>query len=258
LEQSLVTRLYITMDSCEVVTDMSSGNIFEKRLIEAYIGENGSDPVTGEELSLDDLVELKSARVVRPRPPTQTSIPALLSTFQNEWDALALESYTLKQQLAQTRQELSTALYDYEGALRLIAKITKDRDEARDALSKVGVGASVSNGDAMQVDGQGLPEDIVAKIEETQKRWVLSPNPFSGHLMLTVLGYLLHAERDLFQRAGPLQVTLRNLRFSNHPGQRRNRLRLAHVQLLPRRTRYSTAAKMERLSYTPMMDRQQT
>jgi pre-mRNA-processing factor 19 len=128
--------------------------------------------VNGEELSTDDLIELKNARSVRPRPPTLTSIPALLSTFQNEWDALALESFTLKQELAKTRQELSTALYDFEGALRVIAKISKERDEARDALSKVsvqGVGAA-SNGDAMQVDSQGLPEAVAARVEATQQK----------------------------------------------------------------------------------------
>jgi pre-mRNA-processing factor 19 len=143
-------------------------------LIEAYIADHGSDPVNGEELSVDDLVELKNARAVRPRPPTLTSIPALLSTFQNEWDALALESYTLKQQLSQTRQELSTALYDFEGALRVIAKLTQERDEARDALSKVTVqgGAADSNGDAMQVDGQELPETIIERIDATQQKYV--------------------------------------------------------------------------------------
>jgi pre-mRNA-processing factor 19 len=142
-------------------------------LIEAYIADHGTDPVNGEDLSTDDLVELKNARAVRPRPPTLTSIPALLSTFQDEWDALALETYTLKQSLAQTRQELSTALYDYEGALRVIAKISKERDEARDALSKISVrGNGATNGDAMQVDNQGLPESIVAKIEATQQKYV--------------------------------------------------------------------------------------
>lgn len=142
-------------------------------MIESYISEHGSDPVNGEELSVDDLVELKNARAVRPRPPTLTSIPALLSTFQNEWDALALESYTLKQQLSQTRQELSTALYDFEGALRVIAKLTQERDEARDALSKVTVqgGAADSNGDAMQVDGQELSEAVIARIDATQQEY---------------------------------------------------------------------------------------
>lgn len=129
--------------------------------------------MNGEDLSSDDLVDLKQARVVKPRPPTLTSIPALLSTFQNEWDALVLETYQLKQQLAETRQELSTALYYNDSAQRVIARLQIERDEARDALSRVQVGGGtngVSSGDAMQVDGQALPEALIAKIEETHTR----------------------------------------------------------------------------------------
>lgn len=147
--------------------------MFERRLIEAYISENGSDPVNGEELSTDDLIDLKQARLVKPRPPTLTSIPALLSTFQNEWDALILEAFQLKQQLAETRQELSTALYYNDSAQRVIARLQKERDKARDALSRVQVTGGpngVSNGDAMHVDGQGIPEEIITKIDETQQR----------------------------------------------------------------------------------------
>ncbi len=128
--------------------------------------------MTGEALTTEDLVDLKIARVVRPRPPTLTSIPSLLSVFQNEWDALALETYTLRQQLAQTRQELSTALYQHDAAVRVIARLTRERDEARDALSKVTVNAGrASNGDAMQVDAQGLPAAIASKVEATQERY---------------------------------------------------------------------------------------
>jgi pre-mRNA-processing factor 19 len=148
------------------------GTVFEKRLIEAYIADHGSDPVTGEELSLDDLVELKSSRIVRPRPPTQTSVPALLATFQNEWDAIALETYELKKQLAQTRQELSTALYDYEGALRLLARVTRERDDARAALAEVQVGAQAPGADGMDVDTAELPEAILATIAETREKCV--------------------------------------------------------------------------------------
>ncbi|KAH0547513.1 hypothetical protein FGG08_000238 [Glutinoglossum americanum] len=149
-----------------------SGNVFEKRLIEAYIAENGKDPVTGEELAVDDLVGLKSARVVRPRPPTLTSIPSLLSIFQNEWDALALETFTLRRQLAQTRQELSTALYQHDAAVRVIARLTRERDESREALSKITInaGGTVGNGDEMQIDSHGLPEAIAAKIDSTQEK----------------------------------------------------------------------------------------
>lgn len=129
--------------------------------------------MNGEDLSVDDLLDVKQPRNVKPRPPTLTSIPALLSTFQNEWDALILEAYQLKQQLAETRQELSTALYYNDSAQRVIARIQQERDEARDALSRIQVsgGANgVENGHAMQVDGQSLPDSIIAKIEETQAR----------------------------------------------------------------------------------------
>ena len=147
------------------------GFIYEKRLIESYISENGTEPNTDEHLGLEDLIELKQGRVVRPRPPTLTSIPSLLSAFQNEWDALALEMYTLQQHLKQTRQELSTALYQQDAAVRVIARISKERDEARDALSRVTIARGpTSNGDAMQVDDQGPSDALVVKIERTQER----------------------------------------------------------------------------------------
>ncbi|KAF2025356.1 Prp19-domain-containing protein [Setomelanomma holmii] len=152
----------------EPVASRKSGNVFEKRLIEAHIAENHTDPVTGEDLAVEDLIELKSPQVVTPRAPNFTSIPALLSAFQNEWDAIVLETHTLKQQLAQTRQELSTALYQNDAATRVIARLSRERDEAREALSNVTISGGAANGDAMQVDGQALPEELVAKVDETQ------------------------------------------------------------------------------------------
>ncbi|KAL5380857.1 hypothetical protein PMIN06_010677 [Paraphaeosphaeria minitans] len=152
------------------VASRKSGNVFEKRLVEAHIAEHHTDPVTGEDLSVEDLIELKSPRIVTPRPPNLTSIPSLLSVFQNEWDAIVLETFTLKQHLAQTRQELSTALYQNDAATRVIARLTRERDEAREALSNVTIsGGGAANGDAMQVDNQALPEELVAKVDETQQ-----------------------------------------------------------------------------------------
>ncbi|KAF1968179.1 Prp19-domain-containing protein [Bimuria novae-zelandiae CBS 107.79] len=153
------------------VASRKSGNVFERRLIEAHIAEHHTDPVTGEDLSVEDLIELRSPRIVTPRPPNLTSIPSLLSAFQNEWDAIVLETFTLKQQLAQTRQELSTALYQNDAATRVIARLSRERDEAREALSNVTIsGGGKADGDAMQVDGQALPEELVAKVDETQQQ----------------------------------------------------------------------------------------
>lgn len=157
-------------------TDFSAvGNVFEKRLIEKWIEENGKDPITGDDLTIDDLMPVKTARVVRPRPPTLTSIPALLSTFQNEWDSMALESFNLREQLQRTREELSTALYQNDAAVRVIARLSRERDEARNALSKVSVsngnnaGAAQAGADSMAIDSDVLPTEMVEVVEETQK-----------------------------------------------------------------------------------------
>lgn len=151
------------------------GTVYEKRLIEKYIEEHGKEPGTEDELDIEDLLPVKTARIVRPRPPTLTSIPALLAAFQNEWDALALETYNLQEQLARTREELATALYQHDAAVRVIARLTKERDEARDSLSKVTVsGGTGANGDAMAIDNEGLPEDLANKVDETHQRLVPS------------------------------------------------------------------------------------
>lgn len=147
-----------------------SGNVFERRLLETYVAENNKDPTNGEDMVVEDIVEIKTSRFVRPRPPNATSIPSLLSIFQNEWDALAMETYQVKQQLYQTRQELSTALYQHDAACRVIARITKERDEARDALSKVSQNINGTDGtQAMETDiaEMIIPDSIQQVVEST-------------------------------------------------------------------------------------------
>lgn len=200
------------------VASRKSGNVFEKRLIEAHIAEHHTDPVNGEDLTVDDLIELKSPRIVNPRPPHLTSIPALLSTFQTEWDAVLLESFTLKQQLAQTRQELTTALYHNEAANRVIVRMSRERDEARQALSSVTVsgGGAASNGDSMEVDGQALPEALAAKVDECQQQYVISLYPAT---FLTFSGFSLLAASAPFPTAGlPRTIShLSTLRIRSSP-----------------------------------------
>lgn len=114
---------------------------------------------------------------------TTTSIPGLLALFQNEWDAVMLETFTLKKHLDTVRQELSQALYQHDAACRVIARLVKERDEALEALSSMQAQlaqrapAQAASSDAMDVDGQaangassGIPAAALENMIEVSKK----------------------------------------------------------------------------------------
>lgn len=178
----------------EPVVSKLSGHVFEKRLILKYIAEDGKCPVTNVALTESDLLELKANKAVKPRTLSSTSIPGLLASFQNEWDEVMLETFTLKQHLDTTRQELAQALYQYDAACRVVARLMKERDEARLALNNIQATAvavplthdsKATNGhqqttqphdDSMQVDSSvttstpgALSADVIAAIDDACK-----------------------------------------------------------------------------------------
>lgn len=119
-----------------------------------------------------------------PRAPTFTSVPSLLHTLQQEWDSTMLECLELRRESAELRQELSHALYKEDAAMRVLARVTRERDEAREALASVqatlGPGYSApasapapSGGDDAQMEveeaqaSEGLPADAKQRVEQT-------------------------------------------------------------------------------------------
>lgn len=76
----------------DAVVSTRTGHIYERTLVETYIENEGKCPATGGDLTKEDLIAVVSNKAVAPRPVAATSIPGLLSLFQNEWDSLMTET----------------------------------------------------------------------------------------------------------------------------------------------------------------------
>ncbi|CCI46781.1 unnamed protein product [Albugo candida] len=176
----------------EPVVSVKSGHVFEKRLLFKHLELNQNRcPVTNEELdvahdivSIQPCTNLKSS-TLNPAPSLSndilnpTSIPTLLQTFQNEWDAVMLETFTLRQHLEKTRQELSHALYQHDAACRVIARLNAENAELRSTMEilsqRTAVNGSTESTSDVQMESVGdlkvgkLSEELLNKVDSTQK-----------------------------------------------------------------------------------------
>ncbi|OMH82247.1 Pre-mRNA-processing factor 19, partial [Zancudomyces culisetae] len=132
-----------------------------------YVEINGKEPDVDAEFQPDDLLAVNTeVPIVPPRPPTLTSIPSLLSVFQNEWDAVVLETFTLKRLYQQVRQELTQALYQNDAACRVIARLIRERDEARNALENIQAHAnSVAASQNGKIPTKSVPTETKTETE---------------------------------------------------------------------------------------------
>jgi pre-mRNA-processing factor 19 len=98
-----------------------------------------------------------------------------------------LEVHALRKQAAQLRQDLSHALYKEDAAVRVLARVMRERDEAREALGNVhqtlGIapsnGAGANGGDTeMELDAPqaeaGLTGSALERHQKTNERCGLS------------------------------------------------------------------------------------
>lgn len=140
-----------------------SGHVCSRRILLQKFQENGGlDPFTEAPLSEDDLIELKTSTRVPPR--TSSSFPSLLKQLQEEYDAVLLELIDTRAALQETRQELSTALYQNDAAIRVIARLAAERDAARSAQTDQP--PEKKRKVAAVIESQNLPEKDIQEMQE--------------------------------------------------------------------------------------------
>jgi len=115
------------------VVSTISGHIFDRSAIEQHLESESVCPITNKPLTKDDLIPLT---VNKPTKEKANGVSAVINVFQNEWDSAMLESFALKQNLDIVRKELSHALYQYDAACRTVARLAKEKDEAKLALAQ--------------------------------------------------------------------------------------------------------------------------
>lgn len=205
-----------------------SGQIFDRRLIEKYLAEHGCDPTNQEPLTPDQLIAVKSSPLVKPKAPSSTSIPAILKSLQDEWDAVMLHSFTLRQQLQTARQELSHALYQHDAACRVIARLTKENAAAREALATLKPQAGVpATPQAVAAAGQ-TPSHAAQGVTAGEPTVAMETEPAAGMTeqiveQLNAKAKVLTGERKKRGKTVPEElVTAENIGYfktlASHPG----------------------------------------
>ncbi|KAK9475174.1 Prp19/Pso4-like-domain-containing protein [Dipodascopsis tothii] len=116
--------------SVAAVVSPRSGRVFARPALEAHLREHGRDPITDEELALDELVEIAPAAGGAGAAVAGAGLPALLRGFTSEYDAVALQNFQLRLELEKTRRELASTLYMHDAAVRVAARVKGERDAA--------------------------------------------------------------------------------------------------------------------------------
>jgi pre-mRNA-processing factor 19 len=119
------------------VISKKTGHLFEKELILKHIESTAQCPVSGGELTENDLVELRNSGenfIIKPRN-AGNHLPVILNKIQTEWDGLLLENFQIKKQLQEVRQEMANNLYQHEAASLVICRLIKERDQLKTQLN---------------------------------------------------------------------------------------------------------------------------
>ena len=130
------------------------GHVFDRSVILEWLKTNTHCPITGQSLSFDQLIAI----VAPTRALNPTNLPDLLGGVSAEFARLMEERWNLQTALQTTREQLGVALFRVDAATRVIARLTRERDD----LLQRGLNSVVAESQLSRT----LPASLAQKTEE--------------------------------------------------------------------------------------------
>lgn len=123
-----------------------SNYIFDKNLIEQYVDANNTDPINNKPLKKEQLIKINNSitdntNTLSALNNSSTlnanySIPNILSTLQNEWDAIMLENFQLRKSLNELNRTLSTTLYERDAAKLIASNLLEELNSRKRGVQR--------------------------------------------------------------------------------------------------------------------------
>jgi len=115
---------------------VKTGQVYEEAVIFHHIETTGKCPITNEDICINDCVPLQPS-LAKGSLSDQSKVPEIIDSIDEEWNDLLLETYKIKHQNEELKQELSLALYQYDAACRTIGKLLTETEQLKSVMQGI-------------------------------------------------------------------------------------------------------------------------
>ena len=117
----------------EPVVSLKTGKIYEKSTLQKHIDMYGTSPFNNAPMGHEDYISIKGQTdSTEATPLDKQSVHELVAMLRDDYDSVAIESFSMKKYIEDLRRQLSHSLYQNDAAYRVISRLMKERDQARE------------------------------------------------------------------------------------------------------------------------------
>jgi pre-mRNA-processing factor 19 len=157
------------------VIDKVNGYVYQKEEIERHLLKTSQCPITGREMQIEDLFEMKQNEDISLKTEFDSSqkVPVILKRISSEWENIQIYNFHLRKELEDIKKESSHLLYQHESANLVISRLLKEKDEYLNKLNyfknqirEVNYNANKEIEDEKEFNYMGITEEFSSKISE--------------------------------------------------------------------------------------------